>query len=147
MYSILIILFKTFIVMIASDIIVWGKRASWFWVEDETLNGSLKVNRRVVIIYTTPNKSVFSITNKTCSPIFVDFSYTGRVRASILSSAVRASKKVIDFRSMCGTCVPRVSWSSYEGIYLIMLCFCFNFYVIVLEIRRSTMHSFIAWHS
>jgi len=82
--------------IMARDIIVYGSSASWLCVEAETLNGSLKVKSKVVIICTIPNRSVFSITNKTCSPIFVDFSYTGLVLASILSSAVKASKNVID---------------------------------------------------
>ena len=48
--------------------------------------------------------------------------------------AVNASNRVIDFSKIWGTLVPSVSWSSYDGICLTILCFAFNFYVIVDEI-------------
>ena len=67
-------LLNTLTEITANDIIVYGSSYSCEAVGADTLNGSLYVNNSVVIIWTTPNISVFWTTKNTCSYIFDVFS-------------------------------------------------------------------------
>jgi len=97
----------------------------WFWLG---LKGWFLVSSTVVIIGMIPNSSLFWMTKKTCSPILLLFSWTGRIRASMEMRAVKASMKEALFKRNKGT-YPIVSERSKGPlmIYNLLLILAVNY--------------------